>query len=57
VKATTKMLALVKSVLQTFLAIGKKSVIVGLGIGGKTFSPLYRILSLKLLNVRYMWAI
>jgi len=51
------MLALVKSVLQTFLALGKKSVIVGLGIGGKTYSPLYRILSLKLLNVRYMWAI
>lgn len=40
VKATTKMLALIKSILQTSLALGKKSVIVGLGIGGKIFSPL-----------------
>lgn len=56
VEATIKMLALMKSILKTFLALGKKSVIVRLGIGQKTLSPLYGIVFLNLLNVRYTWA-
>lgn len=42
VEATIKMLALIKSILKTFLALGKKSVIVRLGIGQKNSFPIVR---------------